>query len=218
MGPAEVASRGHTVQFVLRGGLVVALFAPTQDRRETMSQDAVYTHYVCTREEARRIVDHASRYWVSNCGCRESRGHCDRSRVDVCLMFREEAGSGGSGLKEVGREAVEDILRLAEDKHLVTRPFRDERNRAETVGICFCCDDCCDYFLHPGESHCDQGHLIESTDQGRCTGCGQCTEVCYFRARKMVGGELVLEQEACYGCGLCLDVCPEDCIEMVARP
>jgi heterodisulfide reductase subunit A-like polyferredoxin len=86
----------------------------------------------------------------------------------------------------------------------------------ETDGICFCCDDCCDYFVKPGEK-CDKGDLIESTDSDRCKNCGACVEVCYFRAREVEDGRLTVEAENCYGCGLCTDVCPEACIQMVSR-
>jgi len=30
-------------------------------------------HYVCTHEKARQLVQTQQRFWVSNCGCRESR-------------------------------------------------------------------------------------------------------------------------------------------------
>jgi len=39
-------------------------------------------HYVCTHDEARRLIAAHDRFWVSNCGCRESRAACNRSRID----------------------------------------------------------------------------------------------------------------------------------------
>jgi len=51
-----------------------------------------------------------------------------------------------------------------------------------------------------------------------CIHCGECIEVCYFRARDMGDGEHILvDREKCYGCGLCVKVCPEGCIEMTKR-
>lgn len=173
-------------------------------------------HYVCTRDEARAILDRQKRFWVSNCGCRERRGGCARSRIDLCLEFRPVNASGGSGLREISRAEVEEILREAEARHLVMRPFRDE-SRQQTEGFCVCCDDCCGYFLSPTEERCDKGALIQSTDAAACTDCGDCTHVCYFGARKMEDGRLAVDSDACYGCGLCLDVCPAGCIRMVAR-
>ena len=182
-----------------------------------MNQGNVPLHYVCTRDQARRLVQSHDRFWVSNCGCRESRGKCSRSRIDVCLQFYEFTAAGLSGLHEVSRAEVEDILREAEDKHLVSRPFRDEKTKKVNEGICFCCDDCCGYFTDPGEYTCDKGDLIERTDMETCTHCGQCEEVCYFGARRMRDGTLVVNRDKCYGCALCVDVCPEHCIGVEPR-
>jgi len=175
-------------------------------------------HYVCTREQARDLVRRFDRFWASNCGCRENRGgECERSRIDLCLMFREDiAGSGGSERREVSLEEVQEFLREAEEKHLVTRPYRDEETHTRVDGICFCCDDCCEYFRGEDEP-CDKGSLTERTNMDSCTHCGACAEVCYFAARQMKDGELTIDRERCYGCGLCVDVCPVDCVEMVSR-
>jgi len=172
-------------------------------------------HYVCTREEARELIKPVTRFWVSNCGCREERGKCERSRIDLCLIFAEGDPGSGSGKHEISRAELEAIFQEAEAKHLVTRPFRNEA-RTATDGICFCCDDCCGYFLNRDEV-CDKGKFGEQTDSERCTDCEVCVDVCFFGARKMTDGKLVVAGGGCYGCGLCQDVCPEDCIAMVAR-
>ena len=175
-------------------------------------------HYVCTREQAWGLVEGQDRFWVSNCGCREGREEgCRRSRMDLCLMFRGDiAGSGGSGKREVSLEDVRGFFREAQKKHLVTRPYRDEETKTRVDGICFCCDDCCGYFIGEDEV-CDKGDLIEKTDLASCTHCGLCADVCYFGARRMRDGRLAVNREHCYGCGLCVDVCPAECIEMDAR-
>jgi ferredoxin len=111
---------------------------------------------------------------------------------------------------------VEEILKEAWEKHLVARPFRDEQTLTHTSGICFCCRDCCGYFLNPQEL-CDKGAFIESTDMKACTHCGECVEACPFQARGMREGRLVVDRGRCYGCGLCVSPCLEQCIRMVAR-
>ncbi len=174
-------------------------------------------HYVSTREEFKEILDKHDRFWVSNCGCREgNEAGCKRSRKDVCLMFRGDIDSSGSGKKEVTRADVDAIMYEAEEKHLVTRPFRND-DRTDVDGSCFCCDDCCAYFLVP-EEKCDKGSFIETTTPEKCTDCGACVDVCHFKARKMVDDRLMVVRENCYGCGLCRDVCPTNCIEMFPRP
>lgn len=174
-------------------------------------------HFVCTREQAWKLVREHDRFWASNCGCRENRQiGCQRSRMDMCLIFRDDIGASGTGKREVDVDDVKEFFREAAEKHLVTRPYRDEETRTRVDGICFCCDDCCGYF-HDAEEVCDQGDLIEKTAMDDCTHCGICAEVCYFGARQIKAGELVVDQQKCYGCGLCADVCPAECVRMVAR-
>lgn len=182
------------------------------------NQDLAF-HYVATWDKAKEIAGQFDRYWVKNCGCREERGaKCARSRMDLCLMFREDiAASGGSGKKEITRGELDEIFHEAKEKHLVSRPFRNETDRTRTEGICFCCDDCCWHFLHPTEHQCDKGDLIEETRRDECNDCGECVQVCYFGAKKMEDAKLSIDRDECYGCGLCVDVCPTSCIQMVQR-
>lgn len=173
-------------------------------------------HYVCTHDEAWQLVKDHKHFWISNCDCRERRGKCTRSRIDLCLDFKQTSSSGGSNTKVVTLAAVKDIFDEAKVKHLITRPFRNTDNYQVVDGICFCCDDCCEYFMNPQEK-CDNGEFIEKTDMDICTDCGLCVEVCYFAARRMENETLRLSRENCYGCGLCVDMCAETCIEMVRR-
>jgi ferredoxin len=184
-----------------------------------MSGEELAFHYVCTLEQAHSIVGSNNRFWISNCGCREEGEGCKRSRIDVCLQFRDDIpGGGGSGLHEVTRADVEEVLREAREKHLVVRPFRNEEDRTRTDGICFCCDDCCWYFVREEEDEeCDKGSLIETTDRERCRNCGSCLDVCYFKARILEDDELRVVRDRCYGCGLCIEICPECCIQMIER-
>lgn len=171
-------------------------------------------HYVCTSEKALELVKKQRFFRVSNCGCRESKGNCGRSREDVCLIFNSEDPGSGSGLRDIGLKEVMDLLAEARENHLVARPFRNQ-SRDGTDGICFCCDCCCGYFLNP-EEVCDKGEMISETEFERCTHCGLCEDICFFKARTVADG-LKVDLEKCYGCGNCLAVCPEDCIRMVGR-
>jgi ferredoxin len=133
----------------------------------------------------------------------------------VCLAFAENAAGAGSGRKEVTAADVEALFDEAERAHLVVRPFRNEA-RTAAEGICFCCDDCCYYFLNPQEE-CDRGAAVEHTNRAECNLCGECVAACHFHARRLEDQELLVDRGRCYGCGLCRDVCPQNCIEMVPR-
>jgi Pyruvate/2-oxoacid:ferredoxin oxidoreductase delta subunit len=181
-----------------------------------MSENKMPMHYVCTLEEATQLVHDRTSFWVCNCGCREGGSGCQRSRLDVCLSFAGGAATSGTGKKEITIAEAAAILEEAKVKRLVSRPFRDESTRTAVEGICFCCDDCCAYFLNQNEV-CDKGKYVEETDMDGCTLCGDCIEVCHFKARAMKDDNLEVERDLCYGCGLCAAVCPTACIEMVAR-
>ncbi|WP_143767139.1 hypothetical protein [Methanocella conradii] len=112
-----------------------------------MSASNFNMHFVCTLDEARSIVDQHEKYWISNCNCREHRGPCNRSRMDVCLQFYPVTVADGSNKRAATKDEVYAILKEAREKHLVPRPFRNEKDRDRVDGICFCCDDCCGYFL-----------------------------------------------------------------------
>ncbi|UCD63130.1 MAG: 4Fe-4S binding protein [Candidatus Zixiibacteriota bacterium] len=181
-----------------------------------MNDREPHMHFVCTPDEAGELVKNHHEYWVCNCGCREERGRCARSRMDVCLTFFEGGTVTGSGRRQITAGEVAAILHEAKEKYLVARPFRDEETHTTVQGICFCCDDCCGYFLNP-EEVCEKGRYIERTDMDGCTHCGDCRPVCYFKARTMHDDRLAVDSENCYGCGLCAAICPTDCIQMVER-
>ncbi|MFB0510103.1 MAG: DUF362 domain-containing protein [bacterium] len=181
-----------------------------------MNEAKIPIHYVCTHQQAQALIDQHDQFWVSNCGCREEKGDCKRSRMDICLMWVEYDQGSGSGKKPVTRTDVDAIMKLAKEKNLVTRPFRNEA-RNQTDGICFCCDCCCGYFQPGNDYTCDKGEFIEKTDMDDCTHCGECETVCYFKARKMKDDKLVIDRDNCYGCGLCIDSCLVGCIRTAAR-
>lgn len=172
-------------------------------------------HFVCTMKEVKELTSKNKRFWVSNCGCREQKGRCSKSRHDVCLYFNEDMEGSGGKKKEINKEQLLEIISEAENKKLVPRPFRSE-DRTKIDGICFCCNDCCAYFLDPSEA-CDKGAYIESTVMDECTHCEICVDFCYFNARAMKNNKLKIIQKNCYGCGLCVDSCPTGCISMQKR-
>jgi ferredoxin len=183
-----------------------------------MQSGEPHFHYVATRAEAQELIAAAERFWISNCGCREGGSGCERSRTDVCLFFDPQMGGTGSDFREVDRAFAGDLLREAEEKRLVVRPFRYDEDRTRTQGVCFCCDDCCYYLQGEKEqAECDKGKYIGYTDREACAACGTCVEACYFGAREIADSKLAVAEAKCYGCGLCLDVCPEECISLVGR-
>ena len=172
-------------------------------------------HFVCTIDEAKEIASKQKTFWVSDCGCRERKGRCNQSRHDVCLYFNKHIEGSGGNKKQISEKQLQELFSEAERKILVPRPFRND-DRTGIDGICFCCNDCCAYFLDPSEA-CDKGQHIESTLMDDCTHCGICADVCFFKARIMKNDELKIISKNCYGCGLCVNTCPAGCIRMIRR-
>ncbi|MCF8035031.1 MAG: ATP-binding protein [Desulfarculaceae bacterium] len=49
---------------------------------------------------------------------------------------------------------------------------------------------------------------VPRLDEELCDACGQCSDVCQFKAISLLGDVLLAFPEMCHGCGACLEVCP----------
>jgi MinD superfamily P-loop ATPase len=68
-------------------------------------------------------------------------------------------------------------------------------------------------FLRPTiEQTAEASVLMPRVDEGRCTLCGLCAEVCEYNALAVLGDEVLLFPELCHGCGSCSLICPEGAI------
>lgn len=60
------------------------------------------------------------------------------------------------------------------------------------------------------------------TDTGKCTVCGNCIQICPYKARQVTerdGEKKLIESiELCMGCGVCVDSCPEKAISLKVDP
>jgi MinD superfamily P-loop ATPase len=54
--------------------------------------------------------------------------------------------------------------------------------------------------------------MVPEVDEGRCTSCGKCKEICHFNAITVFPGTVLTFPEMCHGCYGCVEVCPEKCI------
>jgi MinD superfamily P-loop ATPase len=54
-------------------------------------------------------------------------------------------------------------------------------------------------------------------DQGKCSSCGKCMEVCHFDAVQRNRDSFVIDATRCEGCGYCLQVCPAEAVSMVEQ-
>ncbi len=52
-----------------------------------------------------------------------------------------------------------------------------------------------------------------TVDQEKCTGCGQCVDVCPIEAIEL-DNDIVLISDECIECGACTVVCPTEAISL----
>jgi MinD superfamily P-loop ATPase len=53
---------------------------------------------------------------------------------------------------------------------------------------------------------------VPKVDEGKCTYCGKCAEVCAYHAIAVLGEYVLTFAELCHGCGACSYLCPEKAI------
>jgi len=54
--------------------------------------------------------------------------------------------------------------------------------------------------------------VAAKVDIQKCTGCGDCVEVCPLEAISLNDDKAVIDENNCTECGLCVDECPNDAI------
>jgi ferredoxin len=175
------------------------------------------------------FIEEASTHWIMNdCLCRDGNG-CEDYAIDLGCLFLGEAAMGINprlGRQVTREEALEHVRRCREAGlvHLVGR------NKLDTIWlgvgpgeklltICNCCPCCCLWGVLPhiapqiGAKVTRMPGVTISVN-GRCVGCGTCTQdVCFVDAIRLVGQRAAIG-EACRGCGRCVEICPEQAIEI----
>lgn len=74
------------------------------------------------------------------------------------------------------------------------------------------------FFLKPAlEESREVLTLIPEIDEGRCTHCGRCAEICAYNALAVVKDAVLVFPDLCHGCGGCRLLCPEEAIREVGK-
>lgn len=178
---------------------------------------------VMTYENAEEMVKHVRKSVVAPCICRREFGllgkGCDKP-VEVCLIFDGAAEyylQNGLG-REIDRQEVLDILKIAEEAGLVLQPS----NSRKIANICCCCGDCCGVLRnlkrYPKPASLASTPFFAVVDIESCEGCGVCKDRCQMDAVRLVDEKASVDRDRCIGCGLCVSTCPAGALTLARKP
>jgi len=120
-----------------------------------------------------------------------------------CIKIAVASGKGGTGKTTV---ATNLAISLASDGQRVVYADCDVEEPNGHI------------FLKPVIRNVTRiGIPIPEVDTSKCTGCGQCGEVCQFSAIVCINEKVLTFPELCHGCGGCSLLCPENAIQEVQR-
>jgi len=162
-----------------------------------------------------KVVEKARSIAVAHCPCRmrgqlQGRG-CDYP-LEVCLKFDEMADHliENELAREVTKEEALEIIKRSEEAglvHFVDNAMGDIKHN------CNCCSCHC-WALSPIKERkiprdvIMATYFIRETDEGKCSGCGACVDVCPVDALTMGDDFPIVDRDWCVGCGLCSAQCP----------
>jgi ferredoxin len=202
--------------------LVTGLKLPSFMRVIPIGETIEAKNQVLSFEDAGAMLRAARSIAVTTCVCRRLMRRCD-APLEVCLQLdrgAEYALRRGTG-RPVGLEEALEILETAQKAGLV---HMTENTAGRSNVLCNCCSCCCEMLRYASDSK-TRGVVAPSrfraeVDEGACTGCGACSEVCPVEAVTVgVDGTASVEADACIGCGLCASRCPAQAVSLVeVRP
>jgi NAD-dependent dihydropyrimidine dehydrogenase PreA subunit len=183
------------------------------------------SHAVFPFEMMEEVIRKVKVIALVHCPCRATaqligRKRCDHS-LENCIKYDDlaeyliEKGIG----REITKQEALEVLRRSEEAGLV---HMVDNAREGIKHTCNCCGCCCwsvgtirrrkiprDVLMAT--------YFIRETDRERCTGCGQCVEICPVQVIKMEGDFPVIDPEWCIGCGVCAVPCPASAVRLVRK-
>ena len=182
-------------------------------------------HAVFPFEMVEEVIQKAKVIALVHCPCRtmarlKGNERCDHS-LENCIKYDElaeyviEKGIG----REITKQRALEIIRKSEEAGLV---HLVDNAREGIKHTCNCCGCCCwsvgtirrkkiprDVLMAT--------YFLRETDQEKCTGCGQCVDICPVQVIKMEGDFPVVDKEWCIGCGVCAVPCPSSAVKLVRK-
>ena len=181
---------------------------------------AVYPYHMMEK-----VIEQADVFAVAHCSCRvryRLKGEACDHPTEVCMKFNDMAEwiiDAGLGRK-ITKDEAHDIIKMSEDAGLVH--FVDNAE-TDIKHNCNCCGCACWNVGNIRRRNAPRDFLmatyfLRETDEEKCTGCGDCVDVCPVDALKTTEDLTIVDEQWCIGCGVCANVCPNGAITMRIRP
>ena len=183
------------------------------------------SHAVFPFEMMDQVIEKAHVIALVHCACRATAELLDKRQcenpLELCVKYDELAEYViDKGLaKEITKEEARAVMKKSEDLGLVHLVDNAKEGIKHT---CNCCSCCCwsvgtirrrkmprDVLMAT--------YFLRETDSDKCTGCGQCVDICPVNAITMVDDIPVIDREWCIGCGVCAVPCPASAVILVRK-
>jgi NAD-dependent dihydropyrimidine dehydrogenase PreA subunit len=182
-------------------------------------------HAVFPFEMMERVIEKVKVIALVHCVCRATAHLIGKKRCDHplenCIKYDDLAEYLIE--KDIGREITKkealEVIRKSEEAGLV---HMVDNAREGIKHTCNCCGCCCwsvgtirrrriprDVLMAT--------YFLRETDREKCTGCGECVEICPVNVIKMEGDFPMVDKEWCIGCGVCAVPCPTGAVKLVRK-
>jgi NAD-dependent dihydropyrimidine dehydrogenase PreA subunit len=182
-------------------------------------------HAVFPFEMMEEVIQKVHTIALVHCPCRATaqligKKQCHHS-LENCIKYDELADyliERGIG-KEITKQEAIEVIRKSEEAGLV---HMVDNAREGIKHTCNCCGCCCWNVGTIRRKRIPRDvlmatYFLRETDQERCTGCGQCVEICPVNVIRMEGDFPVVDKAWCIGCGVCAIPCPSSAVKLVRK-
>lgn len=183
------------------------------------------SHAVFPFEMMEELIRKVSVIALVNCPCRAMAQLIGKKRcnhpLESCIKYDDLAEYLIE--KRIGKEITKgealEVIRKSEEAGLV---HLVDNAREGIRHTCNCCGCCCWSVGTIRRKRIPRDvlmatYFLRETDREKCTGCGQCVEICPVQVVKMEGDFPVVDREWCIGCGVCAVPCPASAVRLVRK-
>jgi ferredoxin len=183
---------------------------------ESDSVTDVVNHVIIPPHLVPAVVRLAGQAYLRDCPCRQVAQKCPPDSWKVCLLFDHASPADREDATPVTPAEALEVLQSPDTEGLVRQLFFTPAGHL--IELCSCCTCCCSVLSSLKRTNGYRNELrsgwMAALDDDACIGCGECAAGCYFEARQIVDGRLVVNEERCFGCGRCVASCPQNAISL----